>query len=508
MMPRRAGILLHISSLPSRFGIGDLGPDSYAFADFLEAAGQTYWQILPLSPIEESSGHSPYSGHSAFAGNILLISPDLLVSDGLLHTTDLPENIKNTAEVDYGSATKLKMELLNKSWEKFQQQTAQQMRKDFEEFCRAEKSWLEDYSLYAALKNHYNHQGWMHWPQEVKARKADALKELNGQLEGAIQKEKFFQFLFYRQWFRLKKYCNAKGIQIFGDIPFYVGYDSADVWANSSLFKMDEELNPTVVSGVPPDYFSETGQLWGTPVFNVQKKASAVNQWWISRIKHSLRIYDLLRLDHFRAFSAYWEVPAEDDTAMNGHWEKGPGADLFSQLKKEMGELPLVAEDLGEIDQPVRDLMEQFELPGMRILQFAFSDKPGENLYSPHNHIRHCLVYSGTHDNNTVRGWYQQASNKEKRNLAQYTGRRIQPHKVHEIFIQLTLSSVANTAIIPMQDYLGLGEEAIMNRPSVAEGNWKWRMQDNEANPKLSKTLLHWVKLYGRENKKEPASKK
>lgn len=508
MMPRRAGILLHISSLPSRFGIGDLGPDSYAFADFLEKAGQTYWQILPISPIEESSGNSPYSGHSAFAGNILLISPDLLVTEGLLNTKELPEKVRNTAEVNYKEARDIKLRLLEKGWETFGLQPNHQLRVDFEKFCKEEASWLQDYSLYAALKNHYDHKGWMYWPAEVKVRKADAISQLSRELEESIQKEKFFQFIFYRQWFRLKKYCNQKGIQIFGDIPFYVGYDSADVWAHPNLFKMDKDLNPTVVSGVPPDYFSKTGQLWGTPVFDIRNQAKAVNQWWIDRIKHSLRIYDLLRLDHFRAFSAYWEVPAEDDTAMNGHWEKGPGADLFNRLKKEMPNLPLVAEDLGEIDQPVRDLMEQFELPGMRILQFAFGDDPGENLYTPHNHIDHCLVYSGTHDNNTVRGWYQQASAKEKRNLSQYTGRRIQSHKVHEVFIQLTLSSVANTAVIPMQDYLGLGEEALMNRPSVAQGNWKWRMKDNEANPQLSKTLLHWVKLYGRVNKKEPATKK
>lgn len=501
---RRAGILLHISSLPSNFGIGDLGPESYAFADFLEASGQTYWQILPLSPIEQSSGNSPYSGHSAFAGNILLISPEELVKEGLLAETDLPTDVNNSSKVDYGEVTAMKMALLEKSWENFSLQSPKEIQKDFDSFRKAEALWLPDYSLYAALKTHYK-KGWMHWPKPVKARKREEISKLSRELEENIEKEKFFQFLFYRQWFRLKKYCKEKGILIFGDIPFYVGYDSADVWAKPELFKLDEDLNPSVVSGVPPDYFSKTGQLWGTPVFNWEEKENEAYQWWIARIKHSLRIYDLLRLDHFRAFSAYWEVPAEEETAMNGYWEKGPGAGLFSRLKKEIPELPLVAEDLGEIDQPVRDLMAKFELPGMRILQFAFGDKTGENLYAPHNHIRNCLVYSGTHDNNTVRGWHAQASNKEKQNLSQYTGRRILPHKVHEVFIQLTLSSVANTAIIPMQDYLGLGEEAIMNRPSVAEGNWEWRMQSSETNTPMSKTLLHWMKLYGRENKKKPA---
>lgn len=504
---RRAGILLHISSLPSGFGIGDLGPESYAFADFLAASGQSYWQILPLSPIEQSSGNSPYSGHSAFAGNILLISPEHLVAEGLLAKADLPENVNNSSKVDYGEASALKLALLEICWENFSALPNKVLQKAFESFQKEENAWLPDYSFYAALKKHYK-KGWMHWPEETKARIPETLTKLKTKLEEDIQKEKFFQFLFFRQWFRLKNYCNKKGISIFGDIPYYVGYDSADVWANPALFKLDDALNPTVVSGVPPDYFSKTGQLWGTPVFNWKKKKKEVFNWWVARIKHSLRIYDLLRLDHFRAFSAYWEVPAQEETAMNGYWEKGPGAELFSRLKKEIPELPLVAEDLGDIDQPVRDLMEKFELPGMRVLQFAFGDKPGQNLYAPHNHIRNCLVYSGTHDNNTVRGWHAKATTREKQNLSQYTGRRILAHKVHEVFIQLTLSSVANTAIIPMQDYLGLGEEAIMNRPSVAQGNWQWRMQSSETNTQICKILLHWMKLYGREQKNEPAPKK
>lgn len=500
MSERKAGILLHISSLPSRIGIGDLGPESYTFADFLEAAGQTFWQILPLSPTEQSSGNSPYSGLSAFAGNILLISPDQLVEDGLLQAQDLPSEEEKSNKVDFKKVTDIKTELLGKSWHNFQQKKPSELHKAFDKFIQSEAEWLEDYSLYAALKNTYG-KSWMDWPEKIKVREKENLKQVKQDLTEDIRREMFFQFLFFRQWFRLKEYCNKKGIHIFGDIPFYVGLDSSDVWANPDIFKLDKKLEPTAVSGVPPDYFSETGQLWGTPVFEWEKEKKAVYQWWIKRLKQCLRIYDLLRLDHFRAFSDYWEVPAGEETAINGQWKKGPGADFFQILEKEIPDLPLVAEDLGDIDQAVRDLMNQFQLPGMRILQFAFGDNIGENLYAPHNHIRNCLVYTGTHDNNTVRGWYESASKKEKRSLSKYTGRRITGPKVHETFIQMALSSVAHIAVVPLQDYLGLGEEAIMNRPSVAKGNWQWRLQNGEASPQLAKNINSWMKLYGRERK-------
>ncbi len=499
-LERKAGILLHITSLPSRFGIGDLGPESYAFADFLETAGQTFWQILPISPTEERSGNSPYSGLSAFAGNILLLSPELLVEEGLLRKTDLPAEAEKSNTVDFGKVTKEKLAILEKSWLHFKQQDLKAIRIAFEDFCKQEAGWLEDYSLYAALKNYYG-KGWTHWPEDIKTRKKRALKQLKSELAEDIRKEQFYQFLFYRQWFHLKSYCNKKGIEIFGDIPFYVGYESADVWAKPEIFKLDKALKPTEVSGVPPDFFSETGQLWGTPVFDWKNNYQEALSWWIARIRQCLRIYDLLRLDHFRAFSAYWEVPASEATAMNGYWVDGPGADFFKKLKKEIPELPLVAEDLGDIDQPVRDLMEQFDLPGMRILQFAFGDNTGTNLYAPHNHLENSLVYTGTHDNNTVKGWYKKAGRKEKQNLAQYTGRRLSPEKVHEVMIQMALSSVAHIAVVPIQDYLGLGEEALMNRPSVAEGNWKWKLSNGEYNQHLAKSLARWMKLFGRENK-------
>ena len=506
-LERKAGILLHITSLPSRFGIGDLGPESYAFADFLEKADQTLWQILPISPTEESSGNSPYSGLSAFAGNILLISPEQLVEDGLLKTSDLPPEAKKSNKVDFGTVTSQKKEVLEKSWKNFHANASgsASLGQSFEDFCRQEAEWLQDYSLYAALKNHFG-TAWMDWPEDIKKRKKEALAKIKEQLAQEVRKEQFYQFLFYHQWFRLKAYCNKKGIQIFGDIPFYVGYDSADVWAKPEIFKLDESMAPTEVSGVPPDFFSETGQLWGTPVFDWKNNSKEALSWWVARIKQCLRIYDLLRLDHFRAFSAYWEVPAGEDTAMNGYWVEGPGADFFKRLKKEFPKLPLVAEDLGDIDQPVRDLMEQFRLPGMRILQFAFGDNTGDNLYAPHNHVENSLVYTGTHDNNTVKGWYQKASRKEKQNLSQYTGRRLSPEKVHEAMIQLALSSVAHIAVVPLQDYLGLGEEGLMNRPSIAEGNWQWKLSNGEYNPLLVKSLARRMKLFGRERKKGAAS--
>ena len=498
MSERSAGILLHISSLPSPYGIGDLGPESYAFAGFLEAAGQTYWQILPLSPTEQVSGNSPYSGLSAFAGNILLISPELLAEEGLLQKKELPQKTAPESKVDFEKVTEQKVALLNTSWKNFSKNGPEGVKKDFEKFCSREKEWLEDYSLYAALKNKYG-TSWTEWPEEIKFRDPEKLRELKDKTGEEIRREMFFQFLFYRQWFRLKKYCNDRGIKIFGDIPFYVGMDSSDVWANPVIFKLDDKLNPRAVSGVPPDYFSKTGQLWGTPVFEWNKQKKKVYAWWTKRLKHCLKIYDLLRLDHFRAFSDFWEVPAGEETAINGKWITGPGADFFQKLEKEIPGLPLIAEDLGDIDDAVRDLMKQFNLPGMRILQFAFGGDTGENLYAPHRHIQHSLVYTGTHDNNTVRGWYGQSSKEERRNLSQYTGRKITAAKVHEVFIQMAMSSVAYIAIVPLQDYLGFGEDAIMNRPSVAKGNWEWRLQNGEAHPQLAKNIRHLVKLFGRE---------
>ena len=506
-MERSAGILIHISSLPSRFGIGDLGPESYAYADFLDTAGQTYWQILPISPTEISSGNSPYSGLSAFAGNILLISPEQLLEEGLLEKKDLLEKVANSNKVNYEEVTRLKIPLLDKAFSNFQVGTNSELSKAFDKFCKEEAGWLEDYSLYAALKSEYK-SGWQKWPEGIKFRKESAIKKVKEELKEGIRKEQFFQFLFYQQWFKLKAYCNKKGIRIFGDIPFYVGLESSDVWAKPEVFKLDKDLNPTAVSGVPPDYFSETGQLWGTPVFRWEDMKKEVHLWWLLRLKQCLRIYDLLRLDHFRAFSAYWEVPAGEETAINGQWEKGPGASFFKELKQVLPNLPLVAEDLGDIDQPVHDLMDQFKLPGMRILQFAFGDNPGENLYAPHHHVKNSLVYTGTHDNNTVRGWYNNASTKEKRNLAQYTGRRIQTNKAHEVMIQMAHSSVAHISVVPMQDYLALGEEGIMNKPSVPEGNWEWRLMNGEANQQLAKSLGKLMKLYGREKaQKKPRQK-
>ena len=344
-MERSAGILLHISSLPSRFGIGDLGPESYAFADFLDTAGQTFWQILPISPTEVSSGNSPYSGLSAFAGNILLISPEQLLEDGLLEKKDLLEKVANSNKVNYEEVTRLKIGLLDKAFSNFEKGTNKELSNAFDKFVKEEAIWLEDYSLYAALKSEHK-TSWQKWPEGIKFRKESAIKKVKEELKDGIRKEQFFQFLFYHQWFKLKAYCNKKGIKIFGDIPFYVGLDSSDVWAKPEIFKLDEDLNPTAVSGVPPDYFSETGQLWGTPVFRWADKKKEVHLWWLLRLKQCLRIYDILRLDHFRAFSAYWEVPAGEETAINGQWEKGPGAPFFKELKQVLPNLPLIAEGM------------------------------------------------------------------------------------------------------------------------------------------------------------------
>ncbi|TPE42907.1 4-alpha-glucanotransferase [Pontibacter mangrovi] len=497
---RSAGILLHITSLPSRFGIGDLGPEAYTFADQLQQAGQRYWQILPLNPTETSYGNSPYSSHSAFAGNPLLISPEELVRDGLLHSKDLQHNEKFDEErVDFRQVTRYKHKLLRKAYKNFSEELPDVLWKDFARFQKEHKLWLQDYAHFVAFNQHFNHKSWTEWPQELKWRDKQAVGQLAEELSEQVEYEMFLQFLFYRQWQRLKDYCHSRGILFFGDMPFYVSHDSADVWSHPDIFKLDSEGKPTAVSGVPPDYFSETGQLWGTPVFDWKVLKERDFDWWLHRVEHNLQLFSLLRLDHFRAFSAYWEVPAGEKTAINGKWVKSPGAALLKLVQQEFQELPIVAEDLGEIDQPVRTLMERFKLPGMRVLLFAFGEDLPQSLYAPHNHIQNSIVYTGTHDNNTVRGWYKHdASKADRHRLRAYSTHHIHQNNVHRILDWLAYSSVAQLAVLPMQDILGLGQRHIMNKPSTSSGNWEYRLLPHQFTKEHIQELKEMAIRYGR----------
>ncbi|AKD05310.1 4-alpha-glucanotransferase [Pontibacter korlensis] len=498
---RSAGILLHITSLPSRFGIGDLGPEAYTFADQLEEAGQRFWQILPLNPTEESYGNSPYSSHSAFAGNPLLISPELLVKDGLLHDKDLQHNEKfDDARVDYATVSKFKLKLLQRAFKNFSDELPDKLWKEFADFQKEHKLWLQDFANFVAFKKHFGDKGWVDWPKEIKQRDKKAVKELAEELNEQVEFEMFMQFIFYSQWEKLKQYCNSKDITFFGDMPFYVSHDSADVWSHPHLFKLDDEGNPTAVSGVPPDFFSETGQLWGTPVYDWKSLAEQKYDWWIHRIDHNLRLFGLLRLDHFRAFSAYWEVPASEDTAVNGKWVKSPGREILSLLQHKYKKMPIIAEDLGEIDQPVRDLIKEFDLPGMLVLVFAFvgDEKAFESSFMPHNHTHNSIVYTGTHDNSTVRAWLEESNDEDVDLLSRYAFQKITEKNVHQVMLRMAYMSVAQLAVVPVQDVLGLGKEAIMNKPSTGSGNWEWRLQPGQFSKEYVTELQDLAKLYGR----------
>ncbi|QCR22799.1 4-alpha-glucanotransferase [Pontibacter sp. SGAir0037] len=498
---RSSGVLLHITSLPSKYGIGDLGPEAYQFADLLWEAGQRYWQILPLNPTEEGSGNSPYSSHSAFAGNPLMISPDLLIEEGLLEKTDLKtsENFEDD-RVDYQKATAYKRTIWLKAYENFKSRGTEKQQRDFQVFKQDHSAWLQDYSYFVVFKSHFGQKSWVEWDEAIKKREPEAVQQLASELADEIEREQFLQFLFYQQWNRLKYYCTGRDITFIGDMPFYVSHDSADVWSHPQNFKLDEGGMPTAVSGVPPDFFSETGQLWGTPVFDWQELARHNYDWWILRIEHNLALFGLLRLDHFRAFSAYWEVPAGEETAINGKWEKSPGAEILSILRERKPEMPIIAEDLGEIDQPVRDLMQQFDLPGMRLLIFAFGDDLAfDSSFLPHNHINNCIVYTGTHDNSTVRAWYQEeAKAADIKRLREYSGHEFNEENVHEIMSRMAYMSVAQLAVVPIQDILGLGAEAIMNKPSTASHNWEWRLQPKLFRKTEAHRLKKLVQIYGR----------
>jgi 4-alpha-glucanotransferase len=496
---RGSGILLHVTSLPSPFGIGDLGPQAFKFVDFLYETHQTFWQVLPLNPTSLVSGSSPYASFSAFAGNTILISPEKLVELKLLDRNEIKKYQEHQKEeVDYQFAIEEKSRLLKIAFEKFKI-NFNKYTKEYANFCRENNFWLEDYACFMTFKANYDHVIWSDWPKEIRDRANSPVLSLRTKLCEEINYQKFLQYIFYKQWEELKDYANHKGIKIIGDIPYYVNYDSAEVWTNPHLFKLDSQKKPSYVAGVPPDYFSETGQLWGNPVYDWVKMKKNNYGWWIQRITLNLKLYDIIRIDHFRGFLAYWEVPSREKTAMNGKWVKVPGEDLFYQFQKTFPNLPILAEDLGVITDDVRDLMSKFNLPGMRVLVFAFDEKLPLNAYAPHNHIKNCVVYTGTHDNNTVKGWFlEETDEEEKKRIYNYIGRKSPPNQINWELIRLAMMSVANLVIFPLQDILGLNSDCRMNRPATLEGNWKWRLLSSQLSSQVRRRLRDMTNFFGR----------
>jgi 4-alpha-glucanotransferase len=495
---RGSGILLHITSLPSPYGVGDLGPGAYRFVDFLAESHQSFWQILPLNPTCLVHGNSPYSSFSAFAGNALLISPELMVRDGIISRTDMKETVSfPQARVNYRAVMKFKERILDKAYER--NKKALGINPGFVKFCSDNASWLDDYSLFFALKQHFYKVDWSNWPKNIRDRHKDEMSRWQEKLEEDIVKEKFFQFIFFHQWFALKNYCSNKNIQIIGDMPIYVNYDSSDVWSNPEIFMLDKDKRPAYVAGVPPDYFSSTGQLWGHPVYNWDMLRQTRYNWWIKRIEHNLELFHMFRLDHFRGFIAFWQVQSDEKTAVNGKWIKAPVKDFFNTLFKHFPQLPLIAEDLGVITPDVREIINLYGFPGMKVLLFAFGNDLATNPYAPHNHFKNCVVYTGTHDNNTIKGWFKKEIGPDaKKRLSEYIGRRVSETTIHWDLIRLAMMSFANIVIIPLQDILGLGESKRMNLPASTNGNWQWRVTPEHLSSSLVKDLSHITKIYGR----------
>lgn len=493
--PRSSGILLHPTSFPSRFGIGDLGLEAYKFIDFLAKSNQQFWQVLPVGPT--GYGNSPYMSYSAMAGNPLTISPEKLREQGLLFEEDFANLPTFPADrVDFGQVVQTKIPLLEKACENFKQQASSIQQKEFQGFCETKAYWLDDYALFMAIKDDKNGAGWHTWEPELAKKQPEAIEHWRRRLSDRIFYYKYTQFEFFRQWTELKQYANMRGIQIIGDIPIYVAHDSADVWGNPENFCLDETGEAALMAGVPPDYFSATGQLWGNPVYNWEQLQASNFKWWVQRFAAMLDYVDIIRIDHFRGFQAYWAVPQGETTAMNGEWVEAPGSALFRVLNEKLGKLPVLAEDLGVITPEVEALRDEFEFPGMKILQFAFGSDPG-NPYLPFNYVRNCVVYTGTHDNNTTVGWFNELSDSDKDAVSSYLG-CISPDGIHWDMIRLALSSVGNQAIIPVQDLLGLGTEARMNVPSQGDGNWEWRYQYDDLTDELSDRLKNLTQLYGR----------
>lgn len=491
---RSSGILLHPTSLPGKFGIGSLGKEAFDFVDFLVESGQKLWQVFPLGPT--GYGDSPYQCFSAFAGNPLLISLEKLVEEGLLTENDLNTNETfDTNLVDFGKVINFKFPVLRKAYSHFAMNGSQLEKIKFDTFCQNSSLWLEDYALFMALKDHFGGKPWIEWDLDIKMREEKALEYYANHLSETINFQKFIQYLFFKQWKEVKSYANSNYIKVVGDIPIFVAFDSADAWSNPDIFLFDQDRKPVKVAGVPPDYFSATGQLWGNPLYDWNKLEETGFQWWIDRIKSNLVLSDIIRIDHFRGFAAYWAVPYGEKTAINGEWVPAPGKALFTAIEKALGTLPIIAEDLGLITPDVIELRDHFNFPGMKILQFAF-DSGEENDYLPHTYDKNCVVYTGTHDNDTVLGWYQKAKAEDKKFLADYINVVCNDSNISMELLKAAWASTAVIALAPFQDLLGLGSEARINTPGVAAGNWMWRAKAEQINSSKASDLRKVTKLY------------
>ena len=503
---RKSGVLLHPTSLPGPYGVGEIGAEARRFVDALEEMGQRRWQILPHGPT--SYGDSPYQSLSTFAGNPLLISFDGLVNDGLLRAARLREFPRFPDDtVEYGPVIAARTEILRSVCRTFARRASDELIEAFRLFCEREKFWLDDFALYSALKEAHELRPWIEWPEALALREPAALADARKRHRTAIRNAKILQFLFDHQWRRLRNYAHKKKIRLIGDIPIFVAHDSADVWAHPELFHLDAHGLPTVVAGVPPDYFSATGQRWGNPLYNWDQHRATGYRWWIRRLRKIFAVVDLVRIDHFRGFAAYWEIPADEPTATNGHWVEGPGGEIFDRLLRERDTLPIIAEDLGVITEDVHALREQYGFPGMRILQFAFGDEDAPEEYRPESYPVHCVVYTGTHDNDTTVGWFWSAAGegstrtaeqieKERARVLAYTG--TDGREIHWDLITLACDSNGETSIYPLQDLLGLGSEARMNTPGVERGNWRWRFTWAQLTPGIRQRMLQISRNAGR----------
>ncbi len=505
VFPRSSGILLHPTSLPGPYGIGELGAEAHAFAEYLHDAGQRIWQVLPLGPT--GYGDSPYQCFSAFAGNPLLISIDRLVERGYLDALDLGDQPAFTTDtVDFGTVIAWKLPLLRKAFQRFQKAPLTE-REAFATFCQRHAAWLDEFALFMALKQSHDMVIWSEWEPELALREPAALERARTELREEIECTRFIQFEFERQWCDLKAHCTRNDIRILGDMPIYVALDSADVWANPKLFELHSDGKPRVVAGVPPDYFSATGQLWGNPIYGWDAHAAEGYAWWVARFRRSLEMLDMIRLDHFRGFEAYYEIPAGDLTAVNGAWVKGPGAPLFQAVKTALGDLPIVAENLGVITPEVEALRNQFGFPGMAILQFAFGNDPQAPDFKPHNYPHHLVAYTGTHDNDTVVGWWNSKAGAGSIRSAEDVEKEMDyarhylntdGHDINWVMIRTLMASVAATVLFPLQDVLGVGSGGRMNLPGSSSGNWRWRFREQRLDPASASRLREWVQTYER----------
>lgn len=492
---RSSGLLLHISSLPSSGGIGDMGPEAYAFAEFLAAARQRLWQVLPLGPT--GYGNSPYAGLSAFAGNPLLLSLERLAERGWIDRQRLASLPGTSAQVDYEEVSAKKLPLIEEAARNFLHRHSGAEWAHFESYCRENATWLNAWAVYSVLRRKFSYVSWNQWPDEVKHRDPQALEELRGEHAEEIATAKAVQFAFDEQWQALRKYCADRRIRFIGDVPIFVNYDSADVWTHPELFELNGDLSPIRVAGVPPDYFSETGQRWGNPLYRWEVLEQSGFAWWVDRIRRAHLLYDLIRLDHFRGFEAYWAIPGSDETAVNGQWVRAPGAALFQRLQEQLGHLPFIAEDLGLITREVDSLRERFRLPGMKVIQFGFS-APGAHIHLPHRYVTNTVAYTGTHDNDTTRGWWEAgASENEKAAVRAYVEAR--DGCVVWPLMRAVSASVADTCLFPVQDILELGSQARMNTPSRLKGNWSWRCPEGALTPALAEKLAALAEVSDRD---------